>query len=47
MQKTEESFDLYAYDDSESEVILAGATKMPVSADVDVLMCSINHWLEL
>ena len=41
-----ESFDLYAYDDSESEVILAGATKMPVSADVDVLMYSINHWLQ-
>jgi len=41
-----ESFDLYAYNDSESEVILAGATKMPVSADVEVLMYSINHWLE-
>ena len=41
-----ESFDLYAYDDSESEVILAGATKMPSSMDVDVLMYSINHWLQ-
>ena len=41
-----ESFDLYAYDDSESEVILAGATKMPTSADVEVLMYSINHWLQ-
>ena len=41
-----ESFDLYAYDDSESEVILAGATKMPSSMDVDVLMDSINHWLQ-
>ncbi|MBI0427109.1 hypothetical protein [Psychrobacter sp. NG27] len=41
-----ESFDLYAYDDSESEVILAGATKMPSSMDVEVLMYSINHWLQ-
>ena len=41
-----ESFDLYAYDDSESEVILAGATKMPSSADIEVLMYSINHWLQ-
>ncbi|MGP9830382.1 hypothetical protein [Psychrobacter sp. AOP1-A1-60] len=41
-----ESFDLYAYDDSESEVILAGATKMPASVDVEVLMYSINHWLQ-
>ncbi|HCI77118.1 MULTISPECIES: hypothetical protein [unclassified Psychrobacter] len=41
-----ESFDLYAYDDSESEVILAGSTKMPSSMDLEVLMYSINHWLE-
>ena len=41
-----ESFDLYAYDDSESEVILAGATKMPSSADIEDLMYSIDHWLQ-
>ena len=41
-----ESFDLYAYDDSESEVILAGATKMPSSAYIEVLMYSIDHWLQ-
>ncbi len=41
-----ESFDLYAYDDSESEVILAGATKMPSNADIEVLMYSIDHWLQ-
>jgi len=41
-----ETFDLYAYDDGESEVILAGATKMPSSTDIEVLMYSINHWLQ-
>jgi len=41
-----ESFDLYAYDDSESDVILAGATKVPSSIDIEVLMYSINHWLQ-
>jgi hypothetical protein len=41
-----ESFDLYAYDDSESEVILAGATKMPSSAYIEGLMYSIDHWLQ-
>ena len=40
-----ETFDLYAYDDSESDVILAGATKVPSSIDIEVLMYSINHWL--
>lgn len=40
------SFDLYAYDDSESEVILAGATKMSSSTDIEVLMYSIDHWLQ-
>ena len=41
-----ETFDLYAYDDSESDVILAGATKVPSSIDIEVLMYSINHWLQ-
>jgi len=41
-----ESFDLYAYDDSESEVILAGATKISASMDVESLVYTLGHWLE-
>ena len=41
-----ESFDLYAYDDSESEVILAGATKISSSMDVEDLIYTLGHWLE-
>ena len=41
-----ESFDLYAYDDSESETILAGATKLSSSMDIEVLVYSIEHWLQ-
>ena len=41
-----ESFDLYAYDDSESEVILAGATKISSSMDVEDLIYTLDHWLE-
>ncbi|WP_114701988.1 hypothetical protein [Psychrobacter proteolyticus] len=41
-----ETFDLYAYDDSEAEVILAGATKLPASMDVEDLMYTLEHWLQ-
>jgi len=41
-----ETFDLYAYDDSESEVILAGATKLLVSMDVKDLIYTLEHWLQ-
>lgn len=41
-----ESFDLYAYDDSESDVILAGATKMPATMEVGTLMYTLDHWLQ-
>lgn len=41
-----ETFDLYAYDDSESEVILAGATKLPSSMDSEDLMYTLEHWLQ-
>lgn len=41
-----ESFDLYNYDDSEPQTILAGATKIPVSMEMDALVYTINHWLQ-
>ena len=41
-----ESFDLYAYDDSESEVVLAGATKISSSMDVEDLIYTLGHWLK-
>ena len=41
-----ESFDLYDYDDTEPDTIIAGATKMPSSMDIDVLMHTIEHWLQ-
>ncbi len=41
-----ETFDLYAYDDSESEVILAGATKLPASMDVEDITYTLEHWLQ-
>ena len=41
-----ESFQLYDYDESEAETILAGATKVPSSMDLEVLMYTIDHWLQ-
>jgi len=41
-----ESFDLYAYDDSESDVILAGATKLLSITDIEASTYSLSHWLQ-